>query len=165
MMHSVGDAIEETVIAGRADFGITDRHPQGAVDVVKLADQEIVLASPRSLSLPDPFPRALLDELPLIVPTTRSPRHVDFEEFLAGLGVAPPVALETDERSAWANAVSSGIGSALTLASAAAQFERTGVRLRSFEPPMHSTLYLIRRHGGLSHADETFLRLVVELLG
>jgi hypothetical protein len=97
------------------------------------------------------------------MPATGTARRREADEFFAAAGIAPVVALETEDRSTWTSAVLANVGSVMWYATNALDAERSGARIRSFTPPIHRQLYLIHRPQQLSPAASTIISLVSEL--
>jgi hypothetical protein len=151
------DAVEDLVARGHAELGLIDRIPRHALVSRPFSDQEVVLISPPTLTLPDPVPLRALDGMRLILPAAGSARRREFDEFFSTLGVRPTVALETDERPSWANAVLAGLGSVLWFSANARDAAHHGAVVRSLDPPMMRRLHLVHRPDRLSHAGGAFL--------
>ncbi|WTW98914.1 LysR family transcriptional regulator [Streptomycetaceae bacterium NBC_01309] len=123
----------------RLDLAVAAAPIPGNLTSAPLRTCEVVLASPRAITLPDPVPWAALADLPMILPARDSTRRADFEAFFAQARAHPHPALETDEQTAWIACATRGLGSVLWYRELAYVFG-TAVTLRSFTPPLHRTL-------------------------
>lgn len=132
--------VHDLVRAGRADLGICDRLIPTELTVVPIGQAEVRLVSPPGLDLADPFPVVDLAGLPLVLPTVGTDRRADFELLFGSLGIAPTVAIESDERSVWLEAVLRGLASCIWHSVDSWHIPTSGVVLRSFDPPIFQEL-------------------------
>ena len=157
------DQVELLVLRGEAEFGLIDRVPAGALAHTCFASEATVLVAPASFQLPDPLRFEALDGMPLILPSSGSPRRRETDAFMSNLGIRPVVALETDDRSSWTRAVLAGVGAALWYETLARDAARCGAQMRSFDPPFFRTLHLVHRSGQLSTPGRALLSIVEQL--
>lgn len=129
----------------RADLGLCDQDIETELDVVSLGLAEVVLVSPSGLDLPDPITLAHLAGVPLVLPTVGSDRRAALDRFFGAVGVAPPVAVESDERSVWLESVRRGLASCIWHSVENLRILGPDVVVRSFEPAMHQQLTAVHR--------------------
>ena len=139
------DQVHDLVTAGRADLGFCDSVVVSELDVVPLGRAEVKLVSPSGLSLPDRITFGDLAGVPLILPTVGSDRRARLDTFFEAVGITPTVAIESDERQVWLEAVLLGLASCLWHSVEALRLPRTGVVVRGFDPPMHQELMAVHR--------------------
>ncbi len=139
------DQVHDLVTAGRADLGFCDSVVASELDVVPLGRAEVKLVSPSGLDLPDPITFGDLAGVPLILPTVGSDRRARLDRFFEAVGITPTVAIESDERQVWLEAVLLGLASCLWHSVEALRLPRTGVEVRGFDPPQHQDLVAVHR--------------------
>ena len=157
------DEVERLVLTNQAELGAIDRLPRLGLSATTFGEEEVVLLSPRETELPDAVSFGELDRLRLVMPATGTARRREVDESFAAAGIAPVVALETEDRSTWTSAVLANLGSVLWYATNARDAERSGARIQSFTPPIYRQLYLVHRQQQLSPAASTILDLVADL--
>jgi LysR family transcriptional regulator, cyn operon transcriptional activator len=140
--------VHELVRSGRADLGICDQVLDTDLAVIPVGRVEVRFVSPAALSLPDPLPLAELAGVPLVLPTLGSDRRAALDAFFAALGIDPRVAVESDERSVWMEAVLHGLASCLWHSIDTRWLPPGDVRVRSLEPPLWQELSVVHRGGG-----------------
>ena len=101
--------------------------------------------SPAALVLPDPLPLTELAGIPLVLPTMGSDRRAALDAFYAALGVDPFVAVESDERSVWMEAVRHGLASCLWHSLDSRWLPPGDVTVRSLDPPLWQELSVVHR--------------------
>lgn len=148
-------AVHELVRSGRAELGICDQDLETDLAVIPIGRVDVRLVSPASVDLPDPVPLADLAGVPLVLPTAGSDRRVALDSFFAALGFAPTVAVESDERSVWIEAVRHGLASCLWHSIDNRWLSPGDVRLRSLDPPLWQELSVVHRveSGGAETLD------------
>lgn len=139
--------VADLVTGGSADLGLCDSEVPDTLPQVHLGRAEVMLYAPAAAGLPERLALADLDGLPLVLPTTSSPRRRSLDEFFAGCGVQPVIAVETDERHAWLATVSAGLASCIWHSVGSGRVPIPGVRAHHFDPPLHRTLTAIHRAG------------------
>jgi DNA-binding transcriptional LysR family regulator len=137
--------VHELVRAGHADLGICDQTIPTELALVPLGRAEVRLVSPPGLDLPDPIGIAELVGVPLVLPTAGTERRAEFDSFFAAVGIAPTLAIESDERSVWLEAVLRGLASCIWHSVDSLRIPPSGVVTRSFDPPMHQELSAVHR--------------------
>ena len=140
--------VHELVRTGRADLGICDQTLETDLVVIPVGKVEVQFVSPAALELPDPLPLTDLAGIPLVLPTMGSDRRAALDAFYAALGVDPFVAVESDERSVWMEAVRHGLASCLWHSLDSRWLPPGDVRVRSLDPPLWQELSVV-------HRDET----------
>ena len=140
--------VHELVGAGRADLGICDQTLETDLVVIPVGKVEVQFVSPAALALPDPLPLTELAGIPLVLPTIGSDRRAALDAFYAALGVDPLVAVESDERSVWMEAVRHGLASCLWHSLDSRWLPPGDVTVRSLDPPLWQELSVV-------HRDET----------
>ncbi len=140
--------VHELVRTGRADLGICDQTLETDLVVIPVGKVEVQFVSPAALVLPDPLPLSDLAGVPLVLPTMGSDRRAALDAFYAALGVDPFVAVESDERSVWMEAVRHGLASCLWHSLDSRWLPPGDVRVRSLDPPLWQELSVV-------HRDET----------
>jgi DNA-binding transcriptional LysR family regulator len=142
---SGSDEVHAMVSERRADLGLCDQEVDTELDVVPLGLAEVVLVSPRGLDLPDPITVAQLSGVPLVLPTAGSDRRAALDWFFTAVGVTPTVAVESDERSVWLEAVRRGLASCIWHSVEHLRVLGPDVVVRGFEPAMHQQLTAVHR--------------------
>lgn len=137
--------VHELVRGGRADLGICDQALDSDLAVIPVGRVEVVLVSPAALPLPDPLPLADLAGVPLVLPTLGSDRRAALDAFFAALGIEPVVAVESDERSVWMEAVLHGLASCLWHSLDSRWLPPGAVRARNLDPPLWQELSVVHR--------------------
>lgn len=137
--------VHDLVRTGRADLGLCDQVIATELAVVPIGQAEVRLVSPPGLDLADPIPVAALADVPLVLPTVGTDRRTAFDAFFGALGFTPIVAIESDERSVWLEAVIRGLGSCIWHSVESWRIPPSGVVLRSFDPPMFQELCAVHR--------------------
>jgi len=156
------DGIHRLVRDGRCELGAAQLSaPTAGLDMQSLGDQELLFVMPpqwretrgRSLSARD------LARTPLVVAPPGTSTRMLLEQALAGVGVAPQIAVETAAREAIIPLVLAGAGAALLPAPIAREAERRGAVVRAARPSISRPIGLIHRQGALSAAAQTFMAL------
>lgn len=137
--------VHDLVRTGRADLGLCDQAVATELAVVPIGQAEVRLVSPPGVDLADPVPLAALADVPLVLPTVGTDRRTAFDAFFGALGFTPIVAIESDERSVWLEAVLRGLGSCIWHSVDAWRIPPNSVQLRSFDPPMFQELSAVHR--------------------
>lgn len=137
--------VHDLVRAGRADLGLCDQVIPTELAVVPLGQAEVRLVSPPGLDLADPIPIGDLTGIPLVLPTAGTDRRTAFDAFFGALGITPTVAIESDERSVWLEAVLRGLASCIWHSVDSWRIPPSGVVLRNFDPPMFQELCAVHR--------------------
>lgn len=138
-------AVHELVRSGRADLGICDQVIETDLAVIPVGRVEVRFVSPATLDLPDPMPLADLDGVPLVLPALGSDRRAALDAFFAALGIDPVVAVESDERSVWMEAVLHGLAACLWHSLDNRWLPPGDVRIASLEPPLWQELSVVHR--------------------
>lgn len=149
---SGSDEVHDLVANGHADLGICDQAVESSLAVVPLGQAEVRLVSPPGLDLPDPVTVDGLAGVPLVLPTAGSERRAALDAFFEACGLTPTVAVESDERIVWVEAVRRGLASCLWHSVDSLRLPAGAVALRSFEPPMFQELSAVHREGDGSAA-------------
>ncbi|HEX4189973.1 MAG TPA: LysR family transcriptional regulator substrate-binding protein, partial [Marmoricola sp.] len=113
--------------------------------LVRLGRAEVRLVSPPGLDLPDPITVAALDRVPLVLPTSGTDRRVALDRFFSSRGIVPRVAIESDERSVWLEAVLAGLASCVWHSVESLRVPAGRIEVRSFEPAMFQELSAVHR--------------------
>ncbi len=137
--------VHELVAAGRADLGLCDQMIESDLDVVPLGLAEVRLVSPLGLDLPSTITVGDLAGVPLVLPTAGSERRAALDWFFAACEITPAVAIESDERSVWLEAVLRGLASCIWHSVDALRVPVGEVEFRSFQPPMYQELSAVHR--------------------
>ncbi|WP_183094136.1 LysR family transcriptional regulator [Nocardioides stalactiti] len=138
-------SVHELVRSGRADLGICDQTIESDLAVIPVGRVEVRFVSPAALDLPDPVPLVGLAGVPLVLPTLGSDRRAALDAFFAALGIEPVVAVESDERSVWMEAVLHGLASCLWHSVDSRWLPPGDVTVRSLEPPLWQELSVVHR--------------------
>lgn len=149
------------VASGRADVGLCDQEVASELTVVPLGRTEVRLYSPPGLDLPDPIAMADMAGVPLVLPTVGNDRRVALDRFFEVCGIVPLVAIESDERGVWLEALLQGLASCVWHSVEALVGPAGRVVARSFDPPFHQELSAVHDADNTGTAKE----LLVELLG
>jgi len=142
---------------GECELGITERprRREGLV-IVPLERQEVVMALPPGSGAAESLgPRDLAGQPIVTQPVGTSTRAL-LDEMLTRSGVAPTIAVETDQRELIIPLVQSGAGVALVPLPVAERARGT-VEIRHFRPPLWRDLAVVRREGTPSPAARAFL--------
>jgi len=139
------EEVHDLVTTGRADLGICDQRIATELDVVPLGRAEVRLVSPPGLDLPDRITVRDLVGVPLVLPTVGTDRRATLDWFFDTCGITPTVAIESDERSVWLEAVLRGLASCLWHSVETLRSPRSGLVFRGFDPPMHQELWAVHR--------------------
>lgn len=137
--------VHDLVATGRADLGICDQAIETELAVVPLGAAEVRLVSPPGLDLPDPITIEQLAEVDLVLPTAGTERRATLDRFFEACGFTPRVAIESDERHVWLQAVLNGLASCVWHSVEALRLPANAVELRSFEPAMFQELSVVHR--------------------
>lgn len=158
MLGCGGSAEVHAIVAeGRASLGLCDQEIDSDLEVVPLGRTEVVLVSPPGLDAPDPITIAGLNGVPLVLPTTGTDRRAALDWFFREVGVAPVVAVESDERSVWVESVRRGLASCIWHSVQVQLLGSSGVEVRSFDPPMHQQLTAVHRPGARPEVEAHLL--------
>lgn len=150
--------VVDLVASGEADIGLCDGDVDaGALARVPLGNAEVRLYAPATADLPDRVGVGDLDGLPLVVPTSASPRRAALDAFFAASGVTPTIAVETDERNAWLATVSAGLASCIWHSVGGGLEPAPGVRSHRFDPPLLRPLSAVHPAVGSSPVVLTLL--------
>ncbi|HSV39932.1 MAG TPA: LysR family transcriptional regulator [Nocardioidaceae bacterium] len=137
--------VHDVVRAGRADLGICDQVIPSELAVVPLGRAEVRLVSPPHVDLPKQISVASLAGVPLVLPTAGTDRRLALDSFFDACGITPVVAIESDERSVWLEAVLRGLASCIWHSVDSLRIPPSAVVLRSFDPPMYQDLCAVHR--------------------
>jgi len=137
--------VHELVRSARADLGICDQTIPTELAVVPLGRAEVRLVSPPGLDLPDPITLADLAGVPLVLPTAGSDRRAVLDWFFGEVGIVPTVAIESDERNVWLEAVLHGLASCIWHSVDLLRIPPAKVEFRSFDPAMYQDLSAVHR--------------------
>lgn len=149
--------VHDLVRAGRADLGLCDQAIETDLAVVPIGRAEVHLVSPPGLALPAAISVAELEGVPLVLPTAGTERRGALDWFFDACGVTPTVAVESDERSVWMEAVLRGLASCIWHSVDALQAPQDAIVLRSFSPPMYQELSAVHREDNRLEAKERLL--------
>lgn len=137
--------VHDLVTAGRADLGLCDQAIESDLTVVPIGVAEVRLVSPPGLDLPDPIAVTDLVGVPLVLPTAGTDRRAALDQFYELCGITPTIAIESDERSVWMEAVLRGLASCIWHSVESLRAPAGGVVFRSFEPRMFQELSAVHR--------------------
>ncbi len=137
--------VHDIVGAGRASLGLCDQAIDSALAVVPIGVAEVRLVSPPGLDLPETITVGDLAGVPLVLPTAGTDRRAALDRFYEACGITPTVAIESDERSVWMEAVLRGLASCIWHSVEALKAPQHGVVFRSFEPRMYQELSAVHR--------------------
>ncbi len=138
-------AVHELVRSGRADLGICDQVIETDLAVIPVGRVEVRFVSPAALELPDPMPLVDLARVPLVLPALGSDRRAALDAFFAALDIEPIVAVESDERSVWMEAVLHGLASCLWHSLDSRWLPPGDVRVSRLEPALWQELSVVHR--------------------
>lgn len=156
-------AVHTLVSTGQADLGICDQVIDTDLDVVSLGIAEVKLISPLGTDLPEVISLADLMGVPLVLPTAGSDRRAALDKFFQGCGFAPTVAVESDERSVWMEAVLRGLASCMWHSVESLQIRHEGIEIRRFDPPMFRELSAVHREENRAPAKVLLLDVLADL--
>lgn len=155
--------VHALVTSGRADLGICDQALQTELDVVPLGLAEVKLISPLGLDLPEVIALEDLRGIPLVLPTAGTERRATLDRFFEFCGFSATVAVESDERSVWMEAVLRGLGSCMWHSVESLKMHRDPIAIRSFDPPMYQELSVVHRETNQASAKVLLLEVLAEL--
>ncbi len=142
--------VVDLVDTRRAGLGICD--PTGDVvpdrlglEQLPIGRAEVKLYSPASVALPPQLTVADLAGVPMVMPTPGTERRAALDGFFAHFGLTPVVAIETDERNAWLDAVRHGLASCVWHSVESFGPPVDGIVSRSFVPALHQTFTAVHR--------------------
>jgi hypothetical protein len=98
--------------------------------------------------------------VPLVLPTAGTDRRAALDRFFAACGFEPVVAIESDERGVWLEALLQGLASCVWHSVEALHAPADRIVARSFDPPIHQELSAVHDVGN----DAPATRLLVDLL-
>jgi len=150
------------VADGSSEVGITElpagaQHP-GSIVVHALGRQEIVAVLPPGSNRRRSMTAAALAATAIVAQTVGTSTRGMLDRFLLDAGVAPAIAVETDQREAIVPLVLAGAGTALLPRPMAAAAAAQGAVLVSLVPALWRPLALIHRDAPLSPAARAFVR-------
>jgi len=137
--------VDELVRSGQADLGLWDQAIPTTLAVVPLGRAEVRLVSPPGLDLPDRITIGDLVGVPLVLPTAGSDRRAALDWFFDECGITPTVAIESDERNVWLEAVLRGLASCIWHSVDSLRLPASDVVIRSFDPAMYQELSAVHR--------------------
>lgn len=137
--------VHALVLAGRADLGLCDQAIESELAVVPLGRAEVRLISPPGLDLPSTITVRDLAEVPLVLPTAGTDRRAALDWFFEACGITPTVAIESDERSVWMEAVLRGLASCIWHSVDALSAPASEYAVHGFDPPMFQDLSAVHR--------------------
>lgn len=144
--------VHQLVAGGTADLGICDQALETDLEVVALGRAEVRLISPLGLDLPARVTVAELAGVPLVLPTVGTERRAALDRFFEACGLTPTVAVESDERSVWMEAVLRGLASCIWHSVEALRAPQHEIAVRGFEPPLFQELSAVHRPRNTSPA-------------
>ncbi|WP_183407150.1 LysR family transcriptional regulator [Nocardioides marmorisolisilvae] len=154
--------VHDVVAAGGAALGLCDQAIDSELAVVPIGVAEVRLVSPPGLDLPEVITVADLDGVPLVMPTAGTDRRAALDRFYEACGITPTVAIESDERSVWMEAVLRGLASCIWHSVEALKVPQDGVVFRSFEPRMFQDLSAVHRKDDRTPATVLLLEALRE---
>ena len=158
LAHPDGTAdLLRAVRDGDCELGITERPRRSAgLVVVPLARQELVVVAPPGSALPDPIGPAELAREPLVTQPVGTSTRALLDDLLTRAGIAPTVAVETDQRELVIPLVQGGAGVAVVSRPVAEQAVGT-VAVHRLRPALWRDLAVVHRAGTPSPAARAFL--------
>lgn len=154
--------VHALVSSGRADLGVCDQVLETDLDVVPLGFAEVKLISPLDLDLPEVVALRDLEGLPLVLPTVGTDRRATLDRFFEACGITATVAVESDERTVWMEAVLRGLASCMWHSVESLKIPHDGIAIRRFDPPMFSELSLVHRAENQGSAKVLLLEVLRE---
>lgn len=149
------ERIEQLVLAGECDLGITPRAVRQPLASLALGAEEFVGVFPPDAAVPDVLAPGDLAGLALIVPVGADTLAAELTARRSARALLPTV--ETHSREAVVPLVLAGVGAAFLprpLAEAAAAL---GARTAALDPPVRRPLWLVYEPGELTPAGRAFL--------
>jgi DNA-binding transcriptional LysR family regulator len=137
--------VHTLVASGRADLGLCDQVVESDLAVVPLGLAEVRLVSPPGLDLPATITVRDLAGVPLVLPTAGTERRAALDWFFEACGITPVVAIESDERSVWMEAVLRGLASCIWHSVDALSAPPAEYVVRGFDPAMFQELSAVHR--------------------
>lgn len=137
--------VHALVTSGQADLGLCDQVIESELAVVPLGLAEVRLISPPGLDLPTTITVRDLAGVPLVLPTAGTDRRAALDWFFEACGITPTVAIESDERSVWMEAVLRGLASCVWHSVEALSAPASDYVVRGFEPAMFQELSAVHR--------------------
>lgn len=154
--------VHALVSSGRADLGVCDQVLETDLDTVPLGLAEVKLISPLDLDLPEVIALSALEGVPLVLPTAGTDRRATLDRFFEACGVTPTVAVESDERSVWMEAVLRGLASCMWHSVESLKVPHDGIAIRRFDPPMYQELSVVHRAENQGSAKVLLLEVLRE---
>ena len=151
------ERIEELVLAGACDLGITPRAVRPPLDSLPLGDEEFVGVFPPDSDVPEVLSAGALAGVALIVPVGPDALAAELSALRSARALVP--AVETHSREAVVPLVLAGAGAAFLPRPLAATAAALGARLVELDPPVRRPLRLICEPAGLTPAAQAFLEL------
>lgn len=153
----VRDGLFAAVRDGEADVGVAAMPVPPDLSAHVFATRRLVLVSPAHVDLPDPFGSGDLHGLPLVLPPPGLGRREEIDRFFAAEGVAPVVAMEAEERSAWIACVRAGLGSAFLWHDLHEHLGHPGTVVRELAPPIDGRVAVFHRPDAPAEAIRAFI--------
>jgi LysR family cyn operon transcriptional activator len=142
--------VGERVLAGQAEIGVCDLPVDAPLRCSVLGVQELMLVHPREWDLPDPLPFAAIDGMRIIGPPTGERRRTEMDNTFQERGIAPNIAVVTDQRDLAIPLVLDGVGATFVWPATARDARRLGAAVVSLHPPVRREVGVVRRPGRLT---------------
>ncbi|HLK41832.1 MAG TPA: LysR family transcriptional regulator substrate-binding protein, partial [Thermoleophilia bacterium] len=159
-------AVVQLVRDGQSEIGFAAEPFPDDLAVYDAFDQELLAVCPPGTKVGrrNRLPLMQLAAMPLVTtPPGTSTRHL-VDDALAGVSIAPHIAVETGQREAIVPLVLAGAGTSVLPAPLAHAAAERGAVAMSIEPPLRRRIALIHRTGPLAPAARAFLTFALPRL-
>jgi LysR family transcriptional regulator, cyn operon transcriptional activator len=157
---SSSEEVVDLVTTGRAGLGICDELVPSELAHLPIGRAEVKLYSPAAVDLPPDVRLPDLAGVPLVVPTPGTARREAIDGFFAHYGLTPTIAVESNERNAWLDAVRHGLASCIWHSVGSFGEPLDGIVARSFDPAIHQEFVAVHR----PHEDSEAVRHLLAVL-
>lgn len=155
--------VVDLVASGRAGLGICDEVIPSELARLPIGRAEVKVYSPATVDLPARVTLPDLAGVPLVVPTPGTERRIAIDGFFAHFDLAPTIAVESNERNAWLDAVRHGLASCIWHSVESFGEPLDGIVARSFEPRIHQEFAAVHRPGDDTEAVRHLLTVLHQL--
>jgi DNA-binding transcriptional LysR family regulator len=154
------EELAATVRSGEAEVGITEEgaHNRDLVEHPFVVQELLAVSPPGTAGGSKPLALRSLDGEPLVLSPPGASMRAVVDAGLAEVGLAPSVAVESEQRDALVPLVLAGAGTSFLPAALARSAEGLGAVVRRTTPALRRTIALVRRDGPLSPAARAFLQ-------
>lgn len=160
---SSSEEVVDLVATGRAGIGICDEVIPSELERLPIGRAEVKVYSPAAVDLPARVTLPDLAGVPLVVPTPGTERRIAIDGFFAHFDLTPTIAVESNERNAWLDAVRHGLASCIWHSVETFGEPLDGIVARSFAPPIHQEFAAVHRPDDDNEAVRHLLTVLKQL--